>query len=209
LIHSIGGRKEEGKLIWDLKDGNGYYTSVDIEDMKSCGYQIEILNGWYWNDSDNVFKDYTGILEKYKDKQVSKKVSVEYTLAKLFLNALYGKQIQKPVETKTKIIKDNYEFWSFFNEHDVSSIVEISPGTLYLTGEPRLIDLKEECITKPTQMGAFILAYSRRIMLNVIKQSNHYFGFDDKKQIENDFYLIYTDTDSLMAHQRNITRVKG
>ncbi len=75
----------------------------------------------------------------------------------MFLNALYGKQIQKPVETKTKIIKDNYEFWSFFNEHDVSSIVEISPGTLYLTGEPRLIDLKEECITKPTQMGRFIL----------------------------------------------------
>ena len=39
---------------------------------------------------------------------------------------------------------------------------KISPGTLYLTGEPRLIDLKEECITKPTQMGRFILAYSRR-----------------------------------------------
>ncbi len=58
LIHnSIGGRKEEGKLIWDLKDGTGYYTLVDIEDMKSCGYQIEILNGWFWNDSDNVFKD--------------------------------------------------------------------------------------------------------------------------------------------------------
>jgi hypothetical protein len=205
LIHSIGGRKEEGKLIWDLKDGTGYYTSVDIEDMKSCGYQIEILDGWYWNDSDNVFKEY--ILEKYKDKQESKKDSVEYTLAKLFLNALYGKQIQKPVETKTKIIKDNYEFWSFFNEHDVTSIVEISPGTLYLTGEPRLIDLKEECITKPTQMGAFILAYSRRIMLNVIKQSNPYFGIDDKKQIENDFF--YTDTDSLMAHQKNIIRVKG
>jgi hypothetical protein len=44
-------------------------------------------------------------------------------------------------------------------------------------------------------------------MLNVIKQSNPYFGVDDKKQIENDFY--YTDTDSLMAHQKNITMVKG
>ena len=84
---------------------------------------------------------------------------------------------------------------------------KISPGTLYLTGEPRLIDLKEECITKPTQLGSFILAYSRRIMLNVIKQANPYFGIDDKKQIENDFY--YTDTDSLMANQKNITMVKG
>ncbi len=57
--------------------------------MRSCGYQTEILNGWFWDSSDNVFKDY--ILEKYKDKQESKKDSVEYTLAKLFLNALYGK----------------------------------------------------------------------------------------------------------------------
>jgi hypothetical protein len=45
-------------------------------------------------------------------------------------------------------------------------------------------------------MGAFILAYSRRIMLGVIKQSNPYFGLDDKKQIDNDFN--YTDTYSLM-----------
>ncbi len=50
LIHSIGGRKEEGKLIWDLKDGTGYYTStIDIEDMKMCGYPIEILDGWYYS----------------------------------------------------------------------------------------------------------------------------------------------------------------
>jgi hypothetical protein len=45
LIHSIGGRQEEGKLIWDFKDGTWYYTSVDIEDMKSCGYQVDVIDG--------------------------------------------------------------------------------------------------------------------------------------------------------------------
>ena len=43
FFHSIGGRREEGNLIWDLKDGTGYFTSVDIEDMKSFR-----LSGWYY-----------------------------------------------------------------------------------------------------------------------------------------------------------------
>ena len=77
---------------------------------------------------------------------------------------------------------------------------------LYLSGEPLLQDLKEKSITKPTQLGAFVLAYSRRIMLGVIKQSNPYFGIDCKEQIDNDWF--YTDTDSLMGHQKNITQVK-
>ena len=122
------------------------------------------------------------------------------------MNSLYGKQIQKPVNVITCIINSNHEFWKFYSNNDISSITEINNHTLYLSGEPRLQDLKEKCITKPTQLGAFVLAYSRRIMLNTIKQSNSYFGRDCKEQIDNDFY--YTDTDSLMAHQKNISKVK-
>jgi hypothetical protein len=205
IIHSIGGRREDGKLIWDLKDGQGWYTSIDIEDMKQNGYIVNIISGWFWNQSECVFKDY--ILEKYKDKQDAKKDSIEYNLAKLFMNSLYGKQIQKPVMTTTSIISTNHEFWSFYSNNDISSITEINDSILYLSGEPRLKDMKEKCITKPTQLGAFVLAYSRRIMLGVIKQSNPYFGIDCKEQIDNDFY--YTDTDSLMGHQKNISKVKN
>ena len=49
LIHSIGGsRGDNGSLKWDLKDGEGVYTSIDIEDMVNNGYDIEILDGYYW-----------------------------------------------------------------------------------------------------------------------------------------------------------------
>ena len=44
-------------------------------------------------------------------------------------------------------------------------------------------------------------------MLGVIKQSNPYFGIDCREQIDNDWF--YTDTDSLMGHQKNITKVKN
>ena len=197
IIHSIGGRREDGKLIWDLNDSTGWYTSVDIEDMQNNGYQVEIIRGWFWEQSEPVFKDY--ILEKYKDKQDAKKDSIEYSLAKLFMNALYGKQIQRPVLVSTKIISTNHEFWEFYSKNEITSITEINEHMLYLSGEPRLQDLKEKSITKPTQLGAFVLAYSRRIMLGVIKQSNPYFGIDCREQIDNDWF--YTDTDSLMGHQ--------
>ena len=80
----------------------------------------------------------------------------------------------------------------------------------FVSGTPRVLEVKEKCITKPTQLGALILAYSRRIMLEYIKEANPYFEVDplsptyeeDKiKQIENDFY--YTDTDSLQMHVKN------
>ncbi len=58
-------------------------------------------------------------------------------------------------------------------------------------------------ITKPSYLGSFILGYSRRIMLNYLKQTNPYFDSPDlKNQLENSPY--YTDTDSIQIHRRNL-----
>jgi hypothetical protein len=66
----------------------------------------------------------------------------------------------------------------------------------------------EKCISKPTHLGAFILAYSRRIMVQFMKQSNPFFSSsDEQKRIENDFY--YTDTDSLQIHIKNAKLMDG
>ena len=56
LQHSIGGRRNNDKsLKWDLKDSEGYYTSIDIEDMRANGYQVEIVNGYYWESKGYIF----------------------------------------------------------------------------------------------------------------------------------------------------------
>ena len=55
LVDSILPRRENGKLIWDLNDGEGIYNSVDIDNALNCGYQIEIKEGWYWNETAKVF----------------------------------------------------------------------------------------------------------------------------------------------------------
>jgi hypothetical protein len=70
--------------------------------------------------------------------------------------------------------------------------------------------VQEKAITKPTQMGAFILGYSRRKMLKYFKATNKYFDIKDSpqnssKQVAQDMY--YTDTDSITVHGRNIVEM--
>ena len=210
--HSIGGRretegKEKGALRWDLKDETegGWYTSVDIADMIENGYTVEYMEGWYWKTAQPIFKDYIeGLFEK---KKQSAKGTPEYALSKLFMNALYGKTIQRPIYSKSSIIKNNSEYWQFRSNHIIKEIEEIGANVM-LIGEPRNEDKLQKCISKPTHLGAFILAYSRRIMVNYMKQANPYFASEDQeKRIANDFY--YTDTDSLQMHITNAQNMSG
>ena len=84
---------------------------------------------------------------------------------------------------------------------------------MYLTGRSRDEAENEECINKPTQLGAFILGYTRRLMLKYYSESNPYFDISmykdlsdfkkyQKLQIKNDFY--YTDTDAIQVHHDNL-----
>ena len=206
LQHSIGGRRgEDGSLKWDLKDGSGYYTSVDIEDMEKNGYKIKILSGYYWEKTGFIFKSF--IEKLFKEKQNATKGSVQYNLAKLFMNALYGKMIQRPIYNKTQTISTNAEYWKFWGKNIITGVEKLGE-TWVLTGTPKEVKIEERCITKPTHLGAFILAYSRRIMVEYIKEANPYFNSkNEKKRIENDIY--YTDTDSLQMHIKNAKLMKN
>ena len=200
LQHAIGGRRtEESGLKWDLVDNTGWYSSIDIEDMIENGYKVEILDGYYWTKTAFIFKDY--IEDLFKKKQSSEKGTAAYELAKLFMNSLYGKMIQRPIFTITKIITTSDEYWKFWGDHIITNIEDV--GDKYVvSGTPKDSNKEEKCITKPTHLGVFILAYSRRIMVNYMKESNPYFNSTDiEKRIGNDFY--YTDTDSLHIHSKN------
>jgi len=200
LMHSIGGRRsEDGGLKWDLKDGEGWYTSIDIEDMKANGYEITIKDGYYWTKTAMVFRDF--IKDLFKNKENAVKGSVQYALAKLFMNALYGKMIQRPIYSNSQIISTNSEYWKFWGKNNITGVEKLDELWM-LTGVSKELKLQERCITKPTHLGAFVLAYSRRIMMGYIKEANPYFdSMNMTKKIENDFY--YTDTDSLQMHVKN------
>jgi len=97
-----------------------------------------------------------------------------------------GKPYKKRFIYQTTTIINTYNYsLDFYRKYDVTNIECLDDNRLLMSGEA--IE-KEERITKPSQLGAFVLSFSRRIMLT-------YFKAIDPSLKSNVF--TYTDTDSL------------
>jgi hypothetical protein len=103
------------------------------------------------------------------------------------INSLYGKQLMKPIMTTTAIVSTVKEFNAFCSKYDLSNFQLISNKSMMVTGEMQESE-REERINKPVQEGAFILSYTRRIMLNFVKACD---------PTLKSMVFLYTDTDSL------------
>ena len=195
LLNPILPRKVGKKLIWDLNDGSGWYSSVDIETAKSKGYLVTIITGYYWTDSGFVFTDYMN--EFFKMKAEAQKGTPAYNTAKLYLNGLYGKMLQRPNHSKDCIIKTSKEFWVLLNKNIIQEMSCVGNNWLvkYISKPEYLTPSGAE---KPTQLGVFILAYSRKIM------SDYY----DKCGNTIERLPFYYDTDSLNIHSSCLDNIK-
>ena len=80
LLDGILPRREEGRLIWDLCDGCGIYNSVDIDNALANGYKVIIVDGYYWEKTQNVFGNYINYL--YEFKKNARKGTAFYKLAR-------------------------------------------------------------------------------------------------------------------------------
>ena len=184
-------KDENGALLWHQSEGEGYYTSVDIEEAKKYGYQFEIIKGHYWESSANIFNEY--IEYYFKKKSNSKKGSVEYLLSKLRMNSLYGKMIQRAIFDKMEVFDSTEKMWEsvLCKDRYITELIEFG-RELIVKSVSYIEEEKTKCITKPTQLGAFILSYSRQIMNN----------FHFKMNPDNDYekHPYYGDTDSLIEH---------
>jgi hypothetical protein len=197
LLTPVLPRRENNALKWDLLDGEGVYTSVDIETAKRYGYTFEIDYGMYWEESAKLFDEY---IEKfYQKKQNAVKDTAPYQTAKLYLNGLYGKMIQRPIYTKTFYPINHSELMEILYTHILVEIEQVG-SRLVVIGHPRNGDDIVKCVSKPTQCGAFILSYSRAIMMGHIANTN------PENTMEKLFH--YTDTDSLMVHNSCMEKIK-
>lgn len=192
------------------KEGKNIFFNTEDECIGIMSLDIKRVIGFYWEKSKKIYKTY--IEELFEKKKMAKRGSPERALAKLFMNGLYGKMIQRPIADKTVWAKNISDFWKFYKNHKIEDI-EVINGYMYLTGRSRDEAEDEKCISKPTQLGAFILGYTRRLMLKYYSQSNPYFDISmyankpdfekyQKLQVKNDFY--YTDTDAIQIHHDNL-----
>ena len=181
LGHKIG-------VEWSLLDGSGYYSSVDIQNALDNNYNVVFTKDkecLIWDETAKPFKDY--ITKFYKIKCDAEKESndVKKSIAKLLMNSLYGKMLQNAIFTTSTIANDIFEFNKFNDDHVLTDFVILNENKLLLTGEKKDY---EKCIKKPSQLGSFITAYSRKIMLFYMK------AIDPTLKTT---VFTYTDTDSL------------
>ena len=212
LQHAPFPSRSKTGLKWELRMPKTpeWCTSVEIEDARKLGYHFKVLRGYYWSSREFIFRNYVN--EMWEDKVNSPKGTLAYELAKLFLNALYGKQIQRPIHTVEQFVQNNGQIWDFLRENDLTNFDAFSIGgmdvkkggvrksynTIFLKGETTDSQIRESHINNPTHLGAFILAYSRSLTLSYMVKHNPHFSDGDKRSVLWDCY--YKDTDSSVEH---------
>src|SRR5579885_1445130 len=193
--------KQKG-LIWSLEDGEGVYTNVDIEDAIKHGYKIEFTDHecLYWEEShSNLFTNYINKFYELKNKAEKEKNPVIKGIAKLLMNSLYGKMLQKAIYKEIEIVNNMYDLHKFYDKHDDIEYIPFDDNKIMVTGELNNEFDKENKISKPCHIGTFILSYSRRIMLRYIEAIS-----PDLTEMP----MTYTDTDSLHLTGENYYKLK-
>ena len=77
------------KYIFPVGQFRGRFTNIEIDYARSLGYKIETKNGIYFPQKEKIFTDY--IAELHAIKNYADEDSVNYILAKLLMNSLYGR----------------------------------------------------------------------------------------------------------------------
>lgn len=190
-------RGDNGGVEWSLKDGEGIYNTIDIENAIDAGYKVTFLGKClvYDNES-NIFKKYIEEMYMWKEEAERDGNEVKRSIAKLMMNALYGKTLQRPITEKTEIVSGIDTFNQFVSKYELTDWTILNENTIILTGQEINV---EKVINKPFQMGSFVLSYSRRLMNKFMTE------IDPKLE---KVLFTYTDTDSLHIGGQDYFKLK-
>lgn len=169
-----------GGLIWNLEDGYGYYTSVDLELAFEAGYRFEIVSGIMWERTAPIFERYIDLTFGMKQHAEEHKLKALRCIAKVMMVALYGKvrekevvikkfcaeslitvsffsyfkMLQHPMLDQIDLIFTDEEADKFMSRYRLNDIIPLEgeEGRLHaiFKGET---DKLETCTTKPTYLG--------------------------------------------------------
>ena len=79
------------------------------------------------------------------------------------MNALYGKMLQRSYFESQKLVHNTKEIYEFDRDHYITDIELLGSGKILLSGTVKENE-EDEHRNKPSQFGAFVLSYSRRLM---------------------------------------------
>jgi DNA polymerase type B, organellar and viral len=182
-------RGSDGSLIADLNPKfNQVYDGSSLIEAFILGYRITKVHGWLLYPRSGVVLD-SYMSHCYKNKAKHSKIEAEYYIHKQMMNDLTGKFSQSPIECDQYFFHDD----SFLTNNELGEIKRVEwmnddngeQLAFYVEAEK-----EEKTITKPSNLGVFILSESRVLM------SEYTRAFDGYRNAKNCPY--YCDTDSLI-----------
>jgi len=189
IVPILPEKTEAGGIAWNLMDKKGIYTSADLDNAVKYGYTIKrITKGLVWEGKGDVFTEY--INKTYKLKVENDKNPVLRQVAKILMNALYGKMLERARFEEQKVCNNIGDVWKFQSQFNTTDVQFIKDKVVCI-GTPANESVSDDRIRKPSQIGTFILSYSRTHMLEVMEAI--------EPGLRNHFFT-YTDTDSLHIH---------
>lgn len=178
-IPPLAVRQENGGLYFPIGHvKEGIYNSVDIKLLYNMGGFCDLDYGYFWIESDYIFKD---IVNYFYDNKLNAKKNGdmgEYERSKRLLNSGYGKFAQKRVLESYIKIKTKKEIFNYI--HKGGMIKKTKFKDMYLIKK-----LSHKNYTT-THISSFITSYARLELYKAI--------LEIKKANKT---LYYVDTDSL------------
>jgi hypothetical protein len=161
------------KLIFPIGTFEGIYTSKELIKAQALGYNIKIINGYTFKETDFIFKDYVEYYYNVKKNSEGAKREI----AKLMLNSLYGKFGQKRL----------------FNDIELINIKDFKKDIMYSNVVNDYILKSKESYNKYAQflhseIASLITSNARLYLYSFIEKC----GFDN---------IYYYDTDSIITNK--------
>lgn len=201
-------RKKDGiKFDFDCLNKIIYITTIQFQDMVRVGYKLLIVEAILFESNGPVLKEYICTLyQKRVEAKANMKKEPERAAywdslqeeIKLFMNGLYGKLIQKPIFMKTsfELLTQNVieRLNALYDKGELGTLNLMKDYAMYTT-EKRSIT----ACTKPCYLGAFVLSYSKRLMMKAFEEMNILYDYTAP--------VYYTDTDSIYCHMDLAKRI--
>lgn len=153
--------------------------------VRGYGYKVEIIEGYHWVKTANIFNGYVSKLYKYR--QSFNKSDPRDLICKLLLNSLYGRFGMSPrVEEWNLAPTDPQERMDFLSLGKYENVQDIGDITLVsnVVIKNSLEEEVKDTIQISTPIALFTTAYARILM------SEYKIKYQDN--------LYYSDTDSLI-----------
>ena len=185
-----------------LEGGEGVYTNIDLQNAEQMGYVYKFLDeALVWDEtSDTLFNEYVdkwfGLKKQNNGEDGNQSLRA---MSKLMINGLFGKTLQGILSDGSEFCYKIHDIWAFRRKYKINDFrtIDTAKGPAIRLQGKMLEEKQETNVRKPVQLGAFILSYSRRIMLTYMRMID---------PTLHSAVFTYMDTDSMHvsgeAHQR-------